>query len=253
MGFIVESDGLVVVDHSTHSFCNTSIFGNPTEVSTRCKQHPMKVYSILLRRKVDSVKVERGDNCPLIYAMKRKHGLYVTRDSIGDLCSNIYSIMSKFSKDRVVEGNVYDFIIPMPSSHKISFYLAKKISEFFVGSSVRNDFFRKASVDEILHQVNSNKSMPRGAKVSIVNTISSAIERKVSFSIGELNTNYRGYVDPLIFNGGDFVGKRVLLVDDLFATGATIISAKNHIRSIGGVVKVDALCLFSPLNGRIRR
>lgn len=251
MGFLISKEGLVEVDHNVKNFGNTLIKGNPTESITRCYHNPMKIYSIFLRQK--SYTANLGDNCPLIYALKRKRGLYVTKDSIGSLCLHIYEIMMLFFKGRLSEGTLYDLIIPMPSSHKISYYLAKRISELFTNSCVVSDFFRKASCEDVLKQINTDQGTPHNAKVNIINAINSAKKSGSNFSIGDVNTKFRKYVAPLAFKGGDFHDKKVLLIDDLFATGSTIISAKNYIHSASDVLKVDGLCLFSPLNGRIKK
>jgi len=227
MGFVIDENGLVSVNHSVRDFGNTTIKGNPTQSITRCEEHPMKIYSIFLRRKSD-VK-NSGDNCPLIYAMKRKRNLHVTRGSIDDLCHNVYEIIKVFTKGRISEGNVYDVIIPMPSSHKISYYLAKRVSSFFHGSVVECDFFSKASDSDVYNKINDDNDIPHDARVNIINAINISREKEVSFSIGDVNTKFRKYVNPLVFNGGYFEGKKILLVDDLFATGATLISAKNHL------------------------
>lgn len=250
MGFLIDNNGLVSVDHSVKDFGDTTVKGNPTEALTRCKEYPMKIYSIFLRRKSDVS--NSGDNCPFIYGMKNKRGLYITRDSIGDLCDNIYDIMRVFFKKRISEGTCYDLIIPMPSSHKISYYLAKRLVDFFSGSELGGGFFRKALVSDVLRQIDMDGDIPHEAKMNIVNAINYSKDG-ANFSVGDVNTKFRKYISPIIFNGGSFEGKKILLVDDLFATGATIISAKNHIRRLGGAVKVDGFCLFSPLDGRIRR
>jgi hypothetical protein len=84
MEFVVNSDGLVFVAHDNKSHGDTRISSNPTSSMTHCKHHPLTVYSIFIRHKNKTNKRDTGDNCPLIYALKRKKilGLAITHLSL---------------------------------------------------------------------------------------------------------------------------------------------------------------------------
>lgn len=252
MGFIVDHNGLVSVDHDSKSYGITTVKGNYTRAKTRCAHNPLRVFSIFLRRSYKGSGKGKGDNCPFIYGIKKKRGLKVNYSSVKALHSSMTTIIEEFSKAQRRADIQYDLIIPMPSSHSISYIVSRRLSKVLPGSIVENGFFRKSSSEDIRRQL-SDESIPHGAKVNISNAINLAEESGLNFSLSDVDTANRKYLRPIELITAIPKVDRILLVDDLFATGTTLITAKELIKHQYPGVVVEAMCLFSPLDGRIKQ
>ncbi len=249
MGFIVSKEGWVTIDHSINDFGNTRTEDNPTYAKTRCVERPVDVYSVFLRNK--TLTKAPGDNCPFIYGLKRKQELKVGYGAVKKMLPSLSIILEKFAKQQSGQEKHYDMILPMPSSHKISTILAKRVSMQFDNSKVQSTAFRKANGQDIEAQI-ASLDLERGVRQNIMNAINIADRENKPFSLSDVLVSNRSHLAPLIQQESIIGAKRVLLVDDLYATGQTVITAKNLIIKDNPSVKIDVLCLFSPLNGRIR-
>ena len=88
--------------------------------------------------------------------------------------------------------------------------------------------------------------------MNIFQAINAAQKKNCHFSLSEVKTLYRQYVEPLKLQTLP-PGFSILLVDDLFASGKTLIAAKDALYTAKPAIqKIESLCLFSPLNGRIK-
>lgn len=251
MGFVVNSDGLVSVDHSIDDFGITTSDRNPSSTITLCKQNKMDVFSIFVRYGYSGTGKAIGDNCPFIYGLKGKRDLYVNKDSIRDLSISMKKIISKIYDSHNEIGKSYDLVIPMPSSHILARVLAKRITRKFKGSIIADNVFRKSTSEDIRVQIN-DKDIPRGAKIDIFNAIKKSEDENKEFSLSDVKTKNRIHIQPISIINSIHESQRILLVDDLFATGRTLITAKDLLMKENKESCIDALCLFSPLNGKIR-
>lgn len=257
MGFIIDKN--LVVHHDPHSneFADTQIANNPTQAITHCAVRPLTVHSLILRLRTKSQKKYIGDNCPLIYALKKRDGLSVTLSSIKPMIPIFNKLLDKFCTLHADANNRYDAIIPMPSSHPLTCIIAKRLSQR-LGAPIAMQYLRKATPRDIHQQLLDNqcshKLIPHPARQKILNAIKIANEQKKSFSISLVATKYRKSIDPLACN--DRLPTRfsnILLVDDLFASGRTLISAKDMFISQHPQIRITAFCLFSPHNGRVKK
>lgn len=73
-----------------------------------------------------------------------------------------------------------------------------------------------------------------------------------NFSISDVPTPLRQHLDPLKINASLIENGSYLLVDDLFAVGATLLNAKEKMIGINSNINVLGAVLFSPYNNRIR-
>jgi hypothetical protein len=250
LGFYIQ-DNRVFVDHGIKDFGDTTDTHNPTSDVTPCTDYPMRVNSVFLRKHHRKDKAA-GDNCPLIYALKKKRDLSVVYSGIKPLVHPLNSILSKFWTDCDQRGVSFDAVIPMPSSHKIAAILANRVA-LMRQVSVLADIFQKASSADIRAIIDGNQDIPREAILNIVRAINISNETGRSFSLSDVNTEYRRYIDPVKLQKLPAVNS-ILLVDDLFASGKTLIAAKNALFAANPSIKViESLCLFSPLNGRIKK
>lgn len=258
MGFVVNEDGLVSVNHDIDDFGITTSKFNPTKSRTHCK-NPMIIHSIFKRYDRNRGKEKNvngqlvGDNCPFIYAVKKKvTNLYVNTETIRSLCKPMNEIIDKFVQIQDQNKIKYDLIIPMPSSHNIASILATRVGRK-LNVSLNKTCLRKSTSGDVFKQVDGNKKIPHEARTNILDAIKRAKQNNHAFSLGDVRTVNRKYVQPLSLIESLVDYQRVLLVDDLFATGTTLITAKDLLQSKNSKLEVDALCLFSPLNGRIRK
>lgn len=257
MGFLVHPTGLVSVDHDINDFAETTIVRNPS--FAKMKANPdMGVYSVFIRRARKQASKTQGntrligDNCPFIYAVKRKTpGLHVNFKTIRDLVAPLNQILDKFVEQQHQNGIVYDLIVPMPSSHRIADILATRLSRK-TGVPICNGLFRKSTANDVADMVNTDRDMPHNAKLNIFSAIQLATTEQRPFSLGDVKTEFRHYIRPLSLSGDIGNDQNILLVDDLFASGKTLMTARDELLGCASGLTIDALCLFSPLNNRIR-
>ncbi len=250
MGLIV-SESHVSVDHSINDWLITTLEGNPTiEVTSS-----LKVYSIFKRLK-SSRKSRRnrkepqlGDNCPIIYALKGKDGLTTDITSVKKLVTSFNQIISKIYEQ---EPNRFELVVSIPSSYNISYILGSRVARMFQCNHSA-DFFKKIDIKDafnILKYANITPSEKRKIYFRI-----QKMEKEVgingNFSLKEIPTKYRLHFRPLIINKDcklAFIPSRVLIVDDLFATGTTLETAKLVINKEYPETMTQAICLFSSIN-----
>lgn len=251
MGFVVRKSGSVVVDHSTIDFGDTRIEKNPTSSKTLCRSNPLLVSSVIIRHGSKRRRVV-GDNCPFIYGLKKKQNLFVGYNAMKTLLPAIDGILGKYASNKNGNNVSFDLIIPMPSSHSISSILARRVQRHFPNSKLFTTAFRKSTSDDIEQQLDQN-SFNHGARLNIMNAVNKAKESGEAFSLSDVKMDFRNLIAPLTQEQALPEVNNILIVDDLFASGQTLVTAKNRIMEQLPHVNVEALCLFSPLNGRIRK
>lgn len=235
----------VIVDHAVQEHLHTTDNGNPVRgdvVGT------MQVDSIF-RRKKASGKMRRernlkalGDNCPLIYALKQKQDLWVSRSSIKALNIYLPQILSEVCD--ALNGHV-TCIVTIPSQHPLAGILAKRISRN-LGIPVLEDVFRKSTFFQASRRANtllSSKPALKAAGVSLQDEkqLRNVMKRGMtqaasSYSSKDVGTRIREYFDPLRLTVGAALPSaqdQVLLVDDLMATGETLLSGADLLRAQG--------------------
>ena len=251
MGFVVKKSGSVLVDHSINDFGDTRVEKNPTSARTLCRTNSLLVSSVIIRHGTSGKQVI-GDNCPFIYGLKNKKNLFVGFHAMKTLLLAIDGILDKYACDRINNSVTFDLIIPMPSSHSISNILAKRVHQHFANSELFNTAFRKSDSDDIERQL-ALKPFSRSARLNIMNAVNKANKSGKAFSLSDVKTSFRKLIAPLTRKQALPEVNNILIVDDLFASGQTLITAKNSIIEQLPNANVEALCLFSPLNGRIRK
>ncbi len=258
MGFIVQPSGLVTVDHDLNDFAETTLVNNPVSLKTKNKP-TMELFSVFLRRShKDAAKTSGhsqniGDNCPFIYALKRKTpGLFINKKTIKDLIPVFYEIIDKFIENQKKAGFQYDLIVPCPSSHPIAKILAKRVSRK-ANVTLIDSPFRKSTACDVEDILSSSSEIPRGDRVNIMNAVSKSREENRPFAVGDVRIRSRRYITPLLLDTDLLERGRILLVDDLVASGQTLIVARKVIEQKHPELSVDSLCLFSPVNNRLKK
>ncbi|MBP2169467.1 hypothetical protein J2125_002659 [Erwinia toletana] len=247
MGLILQGQH-VIVDHSCRDWLLTSPEGNPTIE----KSGDLKVYSVF-RRQLLSGKHRRdrqqrkpGDNCPLIYALKRKEGLFTDIASIRRLYDSFGFILHNIATQ---EPAGYQHIISMPSAHNISHITGRRFARKFQARHI-TDFLRKVTVEEAFMlldkadiDIENNRRIEFRIKLQ-----AKEVGLNGKFSLKSIPTKFRGILPPLRLNivpTLTFLPTRILIVDDLMATGTTLSTAAHIISQQYPGATVDAACLFS--------
>ena len=253
MGFSIASDGLVSINHETNHFAiTTSTIGkSPCITNSKCRKYPIDIHSVYFRPKNPKNAKSEGDNCPFIYAWKRKHPkLYITRYSLKEMRLDFYIILDKLVLN-IIKNQSIDFIVPLPSKHGLALNLAIRLQRRLPNSVILFDIFLKKPNSEILEEI-YDLDIIHSDKTQLTNAISRANALNRNFSISDIPTNLRGYLDPLKINTALLKNGTYLLVDDLFATGATLLNAKDKLLNLNSNINVLGSVIFGPYNNRIR-
>jgi len=237
----------VVVDHACKDWLVTEPTGNPTEEWVG----ELRIWSVFKRR-LASAKLQRdrrlkmlGDNCPIIYAIKGKQGLTTDLVSILSL-SRSFNVILDDIVSQETEG--YDAVISMPSSHPLSAMVATRFARKFSAPHLRN-VFCKITVEEaltMLDRADIDVADHKRLAFRIGKQLQSA-GFNGAFSMKDIPVGFRHIFTPLKINTGALTinSSRVLLVDDLLATGTTMSTAADLIRQVNPRANVCGACLFS--------
>lgn len=253
MGFSIADDGLVSINHHVNHYAVTvaNTGKSPCSVQTKCSQ-PMTIHSIYYRPKNSKSSRLKGDNCPFIYAWKKKvPDLYVTRYSLLGMREEFYVLLDQMINS-ILEYYTIDFIVPMPSKHCLSSSLAKRISRLIPEAQIFDNLFIKKTNDEMIGQIKCSdlSSLDKSRLEYVINR---ATESGTGFSISDVPTYLREYLDPVEMTQKALPKGTYLLVDDLFATGSTIINAKDKIIENSNNNIILGAVLFSPHLNKINK
>jgi hypothetical protein len=253
LGFEVKENGHVSVNHDHNRFGHTDTNGNPSKAKSPCG---MTVHSIFKRLPHHSKAPKseiKGDNCPLIYALKGLDGLHTTSSEIKKLIVPGKRIIQSFLSENQTD---FDVILPMPSKHMISLILARRIHRLIPSSALVSDGLRKATVRQVYQQLESN--YPGHNAFASISKQLKDMEGEVGldglFSIKKIPTNLRRSISPVVLTKSiPEDASKILLVDDLFSSGATLFGARDLLERYIPNIQIESLCLFSPYRGKIKR
>lgn len=226
--------------NDTHQYgLNTSPTVNP---HIQLLNKTVKVSSIFRRRQL---KHDEGDGNPFIYALKKKNGYRISRV---ELCRFIPDFSQILMKTMSNKGSV--LLLPMPSSHKIVDVLARRAAALCAGAAIERQIFEKKTTGDIATEI-SNLDLPRELRkdasklVRQLNTATNA-----TFAMKEVkSTKLRTHIAPIRLASKMLPSAdEIILVDDLYSSGSTLMSAYQELRSAGVTAPISALCLLSCLS-----
>lgn len=203
-----------------------------------------KLYSVIRRYKEKRRAGKRpiGDNCPMLYAMKQKDGLYVESETVEQL----YEYAKNSIRQTFQNNFPFDTVIVIPSNHDICSRLAKIISKLY-SVYVIDEYFVKNSHQTAIDAIKKNKDITSDIKQHIKNAIN---RDKNKLTIKYVNAKYRKYVPILRWNHVELPPntKNILLIDDIFSSGSTLANAADIIKNSSPKVEnISALTLFGAL------
>lgn len=245
MGFFVK-DQVVIVDHSINDFAITQFKDGYTPCSLFYKQQELHVYSIYYRPRGKKGRI--GDNCPLLYALKNRDGLKITRATIRDLRRHLKPIIEAIKCMIQTNHTEVNYIVPMPSSHPYAKFLAKILQrDIFKNAVVIDSLLVKKTNEHLMTDIQSLQLPPKEIN-ELLAPVKRAIKEQRHFSMASFKTNKRKYISPLRAKAMNLNQNNFLLIDDLVASGSTLFSAKKAIKEQYSNANIFALSLFSPIN-----
>lgn len=214
---------------------NTDPTSNPSFTVIR----KLTIHSIFRRERHNSLS---GDGNPLMYALKGKNNYSIDLGEILKFLPNFYQIVDKYLPE--TEGVN---IVPMPSSHKISLGIARRIQRRIPNSALAPDLLLKRNCLQVYEDLSGIESPPKSYEFKqLLASLKKTPE--LPFSLKEVDTKLRKHTKPLALNGSlPIAGAPVLLVDDLLATGTTLVCARDLLCGADAGLKVSGLCLLSRL------
>lgn len=210
----------------------------PTKNPKTTTIEDLLIHSIYRRTKTGDF---RRDGNPFIYALKSKDGYKITNRELHRFKPSFYTILTK-----IIEHKTVDYILPMPSSHPIAHYLARRLARA-TDATVIDDFFCKQTTGNIIATFDLASVKPAHKKdVKKQLAAYRKMPANTLVSLKKIPNKIRCYFPPLVLNPGNTVTvdiENVLLVDDLLSTGTTLLSAKRLLRSRN----LACVCLLSDL------
>jgi phosphoribosylpyrophosphate synthetase len=196
-------------------------------------------------------RVKTGDSArdgnPLIYALKRKYGYSLQYSCAVELREVAMRIIAKI----VTAIGPCDAVIPMPSSSNVAGYVAKSLARGCPNGLASIPRFRKATVADALARMkplqNVDPKLRRdyGAQLRNMRRLPSGtlVQMKI------IDPHIRHLIPAVVPLAPlqDLSGRRIVLVDDLLSTGSTLLSAREHLSTVGPT-KVIGVCLLSSLD-----
>lgn len=245
----------VTIDHSHRHWLITTPEGNPT----RERVGNLTIYSMFRRQKApaslnrDRKQRKLGDNCPLIYALKGKEGLTTDFSSIKALSQSFNAILEAIAQ---AEPDGYDLIVSMLSAHNISHIVGKRFSRYFNAPHFK-DLLRKITVEEafiLLDRANIDVTDVKSLQYQLRRQ-KNEVGYQGAFSLKGIPTEHRAVFPPITINTAltmHLNAHRILITDDLLATGTTLETAASLLGTLCPGASVQAACLFSSM-GRLTR
>ena len=250
LGITVDDNKVVTFTSETEQLVNTSLDDNPN--FHKLNNSRLIVHSVFKRM----YSRQGGDGNPLIYALKGQKGFSITLKECGKFNPNISIIL-----DRLMQKKDYEVIITMPSSHKIVERFAKKINRRASGDCILiSNIFTKKTFSEVYADLQDLPLTPKHKKdiIALRRSLEKDLNRNPNkvFSMKEVDTKDRMFIRPLKINPThvdkivQIKGKSILLVDDLLASGTTLMSANNLLKDLKISDNIEAICLLGKLGNK---
>lgn len=232
----IDVIGKKVEFNNTHS---KMVVTDPTKNPTNVFKGDLTIRCVFRRTRKGA---KKGDGNPLIYALKNTFGYSIEPRQLYQ-----FKAPTDIVLDKILKGNKWDHVAPMPSSHNVASFLARRISRK-ASIPLIQDLFRKKTASLILEDFDldlvENKYRSEAAKQ--LETIK-RMKGNALVSLKNIDPKIRKYFSPVDLNPkyhGQILTGDVLLVDDLLSTGTTLLAAQRSLVR-AGMISNSAVCLLS--------
>jgi len=240
MGIEVSADKVVTLNDQHQNGVDTSVDGNPAKGRFRGIQL-LHVFSRNQRG------ARRDDGNPLIHALKGRRGFSIAAHWQSQVMCRAKAILEKAAEQ--FQG--FDYVLPMPSSSPFCAEFAELVAQATCAPILNPDFLRKRRVEEVLAETKANPPKVVGRLKTALASQLYAWEKtnpKAIYQAKDVDVGLRRFFNAFALEGEapDLQGKRVLIVDDVFATGSSLASLREIVGNQLGA-EVSAVFFLSGL------
>ncbi|MDO8038376.1 phosphoribosyltransferase [Janthinobacterium sp. SUN137] len=227
---------VVSYDGSHQKLINTAPASNPTVSITQ----GLTIHSVFQRMPARN---RSGDGNPLMYALKNLRKYTIARSEVIQFLPSFYEILVKLQAEYGAAT-----LLPMPSSHPLALSLARRAQRLLPGASISKNLLLKKTCGQV-HGELVLTTPPASHQQEFTQLLAYLMKNaNLPLSLKEVDVKLRHLTDPLIINNQVPVpNSPIVLVDDLMATGTTLLRARDLLRAQGVTAEIKALCLFSKL------
>lgn len=225
MGIEVSATKVVTINDHHEKGVDTSVAGNPT----RGKFKGITLLHVFRRNQKGD---RKDDGNPLIHALKGRKGYSITAFWKGRLTARARDILTGVAQD--LQG--FDHCLPMPSASPFCAEFAQMVSAVSGAPILAPTFLRKRTVGELLAEIQVH---PPNIKASLKQTFTSQLhawqgaDPNATYQAKDIDVALRQYFSPFTLVGDppDLKGRKILIVDDVFATGSSLASVREIVQN----------------------
>lgn len=220
MGIEVSADKVVTLNDQHQNGVDTSVDGNPTKGRFR----GITLLHVFSRNQRGA---RRDDGNPLIHALKGRKGFSIVAHWRGQVMARSKAILEKAAEQ--LEG--FDYVVPMPSSSPFCAEFAALVAQVCGAEILEPSFLRKRRVGEVLAEAKASPPNAGRDKRALASLLY-AWERtnpEAIYQAKDVDVRLRLLFNAFALEGEapELQGKRVLIVDDIFATGSSLASVRE--------------------------
>ena len=241
MGINISATNFVAFDDTHQRRVNTSLEGNPTVEMLG----DIRVHHIFQRNNDGDL---NRDGNPLVKAMKEMDGYRIVPMYREQFMARARLIVEGVAGDLDV-----DTVMPMPSSYSFSREIAVLVSDVIGRELLEPTFLRKRTIGEMLAQYDGNVPAHLNDRLAKLYKHQLGVWQGSKpgqlVSMKRIDTKIRSCFQPLCLTEDvpDLGGRRILIADDLLATGSSIVGVASLLQDGIGCPTPSAVCFLSGL------
>lgn len=238
MGIEVSATNAVTINDQHQNGVDTSVDSNPS----RGQLMGIPLLHVFSRNKRGP---RRDDGNPLVHALKGRKGFTILPFWKNQVMARAQAILAKAQDE--LQG--FDFVMPMPSSSPFCAEFAALVAATADLPILAPSFLRKRRVGELLADAIANPPKVKGGLKKAFTSQMHAWENmnpNAIYQAKDVNVHLRPAFNAFALGDGPphVQGMRVLIVDDIFATGSSLASAREILENQLGA-QVSAIYFLS--------